>query len=65
MQDKILLIEDSVALSMLLRTRLSDETEAEVVHCASMAEADALMQANNFTLALTGLNLPDAPKGKF
>lgn len=64
MQDKILLIEDSVALSMLLKTRLSEETEAEVVHCASMAEADALLQADNFTLALTGLNLPDAPKGE-
>lgn len=64
MQDKILLIEDSVALSMLLKTRLSEETQAEVIHCDSMAAADTLLRAHDFTLALTGLNLPDAPKGE-
>lgn len=64
MQDKILLIEDSVALSMLLKSRLSEETPAEVIHCDSMAQADILLRAHDFTLALTGLNLPDAPKGE-
>lgn len=64
MQDKILLIEDSVALSMLLKSRLSEETPAEVIHCDSMAQADILLRTHDFTLALTGLNLPDAPKGE-
>ncbi len=64
MQDKILLIEDSVALSMLLKTRLTEETQATVIHCDSMSGAETLLRAHDFTLALTGLNLPDAPKGE-
>ncbi|NWJ22718.1 PleD family two-component system response regulator [Rhizobium sp. RM] len=64
MLDKILLIEDSVALSMLLKKRLAEETQADVVHCDSMKQAKSLLVANEFTLALTGLNLPDAPKGE-
>jgi diguanylate cyclase (GGDEF)-like protein len=61
---KILLVEDSIALSMLLKQRLEGETGAEVVHCDTMKAAAALIAAHDFTLALTGLNLPDAPDGE-
>lgn len=64
MLDKILLIEDSVALSMLLTKRMAEETHADVIHCDSMEQARSLLAVNTFTLALTGLNLPDAPKGE-
>lgn len=61
---KILLVEDSIALSMLLKQRLEGETSAEVIHCDTMKAAAALIAEHEFTLALTGLNLPDAPDGE-
>ena len=64
MRDKILLIEDSVALSILLKTKLTDDTAAEVFHCDSMKKAVELMKEHRFTLALTGLTLPDASDGE-
>lgn len=64
MQDKILLVEDSIALSILLKNKLTDETTAEVFHCDSMSQAIELLNQHQFTLALTGLTLPDAPDGE-
>ncbi|WP_243256325.1 response regulator [Rhizobium skierniewicense] len=64
MQDKILLIEDSIALSILLKNKLTDDTTAEVFHCDSMSQAIELLTQHQFTLALTGLTLPDAPDGE-
>ncbi len=64
MQDKILLIEDSVALAILLKTKLTDDTAAEIFHCESMETAIELMKEHRFTLALTGLTLPDASDGE-
>jgi diguanylate cyclase (GGDEF)-like protein len=61
---RILLIEDSAALAMLLKQRLEADAGAEVVHCNSMAAAKKLLDEAPITLALTGLNLPDAPKGE-
>lgn len=60
----ILLIEDSVALSTLLARRLSEELGANVTRCASLEEARAAVAQRSFALALTGLNLPDAPSGE-
>jgi diguanylate cyclase (GGDEF)-like protein len=62
--DDILLIEDSVALSTLLAGRLEEETGAKVTRCGSMAHAREKMAERPFALALTGLNLPDAPDGE-
>lgn len=64
MQDKILLVEDSVALSVLLKTRLAEETAAEIFHCETMLETEGLLEGHKFTLALTGLTVPDAPNGE-
>lgn len=64
MQDKILLVEDSIALSILLKNKLTDDTTAEVFHCDSMSQTIELLAHHQFTLALTGLTLPDAPDGE-
>jgi diguanylate cyclase (GGDEF)-like protein len=60
----ILLVEDSVALSALLVSRLEEETGATVTRCGTMAEARSSIANRHFMLALTGLNLPDAPDGE-
>lgn len=64
MQDKILLIEDSVALSLLLTSKFREDIAAEILHCDSMKGAVSLLDKHKFTLALTGLTLPDAPSGE-
>ena len=61
---RILVIEDSAALAMLLKQRLEADAGAEVLCCDSMASAKTLLNDGPITLALTGLNLPDAPKGE-
>ena len=60
----ILIVEDSIALSTLLRQRLEEETDARIFHCATFSDAHRLLTERSFTLALTGLNLPDAPQGE-
>ncbi len=62
--NRILLIEDSPAMTMLLRQRMEEETGAEVICCDSHAAARACLENEQFTLALTGLNLPDSPRGE-
>lgn len=62
--ERILLVEDSVALSTLLIQRLEEETGAIVTRCGSLAQARKNAAEGTFLLALTGLNLPDAPKGE-
>jgi diguanylate cyclase (GGDEF)-like protein len=60
----VLLIEDSVALSTLLTAKIEQETGARVIRCANMAQARKQIARHRFALALTGLNLPDAPQGE-
>lgn len=64
MPNKVLIVEDSVALSMLLKSRLAADTDAQVFHCDNLKDAQILIERYRFTLALTGLNLPDAPNGE-
>lgn len=62
--DSILVIEDSLALGTMLRQRIEEETAARILWCRSYAEAVTLLEAEVVTLAVTGLNLPDAPNGE-
>ncbi len=62
--ERILLVEDSIALSTLLTQRLEEETGVVVTRCGSMAQARRNIAEGSFLLALTGLNLPDAPNGE-
>lgn len=60
----ILLIEDSVALSLVLRRELERATGLPVVVCKNLKSAAMQLSTQRFTVALTGLNLPDAPYGE-
>lgn len=62
--ERILLVEDSIALSTLLTQRLEEETGAIVTRCGSLAQAQRNIAEGSFLLALTGLNLPDGPDGE-
>ncbi len=62
--ERILLVEDSVALSTLLTQRLEEETGAIVTRCGSLSQARRSIEEGPFLIALTGLNLPDAPNGE-
>lgn len=57
--EAILLIEDSLAVANLIVSRLEAVTTASVVHCTSLAEARRTFSTTRFTLAITGLHLPD------
>jgi diguanylate cyclase (GGDEF)-like protein len=60
----ILIVEDSAALSALLRQRIERETAGRTFCCATLDQARVLLAGQKFTMAVTGLNLPDAPKGE-
>ncbi|WP_027488365.1 GGDEF domain-containing response regulator [Allorhizobium undicola] len=63
-EPRILLIEDSPAMSALLMSHLQKSVSAEIVHCRSHSEAESALQSQDFTVAITGMNLPDAPNGE-
>jgi DNA-binding NtrC family response regulator len=60
----VFLIEDSIALGILLKNRIEEVSPANVQLYRTLAHATAALQENRPTLAITGLNLPDAPDGK-
>lgn len=62
--EKILIVEDSLALSALLTERLEEATSATVICCRSLAQAREKLADDKFLVALSGLNLPDAPNGE-
>lgn len=62
--DHIIVIEDSQALGTLLKMRLQAETQATIHWCTTYKAAEALIMQQKITLAVTGLNLPDAPNGE-
>jgi PleD family two-component response regulator len=60
----VFLIEDSIALGILLKNRIEEVSPANVQLYRTLAHATAALQENRPTLAITGLNLPDAPDGE-
>jgi diguanylate cyclase (GGDEF)-like protein len=61
---KVLLVEDSSALSRLLRQEIEHVSDCEVVECRFLHQAVAEIAKGGVTVAVTGLNLPDAPSGE-
>ncbi|WP_246659099.1 diguanylate cyclase [Rhizobium sp. FY34] len=61
---KIMIIEASVSLAMLMRNRIETETGAHVVVCGNLSGARKALERERFTMALTGHRLPDAPDGE-
>lgn len=63
-QANILLVEDSASLMNLMRDKLENRLNA-VVHCQkTLFDTRKTLETQNFTLAITGLTLPDAPNGE-
>lgn len=62
--DVILLIEDSVSLGTLVQMKLAELTAAEIRWCKTYDEARSFLAQDMATIAITGLNLPDAPHGE-
>ena len=60
----ILLVEDSAAMALMLKSRIESETAGEVEWCKTYAEAERALTQGRPGLALTGMNLPDAPDGE-
>ncbi|KQU55903.1 diguanylate cyclase [Sphingomonas sp. Leaf339] len=60
----VFLIEDSVALGMLLQSKLRASISANVVWLKTYAEAARALSEQAPALAITGINLPDAPDGE-
>lgn len=60
----VFLIEDSVALALLLKERIETETGSIVVWCKTFAAARDACAAQLPDLAITGMDLPDAPHGE-
>lgn len=62
----VLVIEDSPVQSRIIKTRIQDATTLPVFVAHSMQEAEAVLneRAKDFFVAVTGLNLEDAPNGE-
>ena len=60
----IFIIEDSLALGLLLQNRVEAEGCGDTVWLKNMAEAREAIAHHRPQLAVTGINLPDAPDGE-
>jgi DNA-binding NarL/FixJ family response regulator len=60
----VLVVDDSPMFLQVVRRRLAEEVDAEVVAAANLRAARTAMAAHRFDVALLDLNLPDAPGGE-
>ncbi|HZU63086.1 MAG TPA: diguanylate cyclase [Novosphingobium sp.] len=60
----VFLIEDSVALTLLLKERIESATSCPVHGYKSYAEAREALKSRRPALAIAGVDLPDAPRGE-
>lgn len=60
----VFLIEDSLAMSMLLKSQIEKVATVQLMLFRTYAEAEQKLVEVRPSLAITGLNLPDAPDGE-
>ncbi|MDV3455441.1 diguanylate cyclase [Sphingomonas sp. HF-S4] len=60
----LFLIEDSIALGMLLRSEIERRTGINVKWFKTYADATAALAEQRPAMAVSGINLPDAPDGE-
>lgn len=60
----LFLIEDSIALGMLLRGEIERRTSVDVKWFKTYADAAAALNEQRPALAVSGINLPDGPDGE-
>lgn len=63
-QPTVMLVEDSAAMALMLKSRIEAETGARVDWLKTYADAEQALEHAQPALALTGMNLPDAPDGE-
>ncbi|MFT3967592.1 MAG: diguanylate cyclase [Sphingobium sp.] len=63
-QRSIFIIEDSTALSLLLQARIAEHSAVNVQFYKTYAAAREALAVQKPLLAISGLNLPDAPDGE-
>lgn len=61
---KILIVEDQLSLASMLEAILIDRYGCEAVVAKNLTEAKTLIHNQKFTVAISDLNLPDAPHGE-
>jgi len=61
--DKIIVVEDSILLSSIIRKSIEKETGLPVDQAAGYGEALELLAENQYFASVVDLNLPDAEKG--
>jgi diguanylate cyclase (GGDEF)-like protein len=62
-QHRVLVIDHSASLCLLLKTEIEDKTGADVTVCHSIAEARQMLSECSFTVAVAARNLPDGRAG--
>ena len=60
----IMLVEDSAAMALMLKSRIEAETGEQVDWYKTYAEAARALAHEQPVLAVSGMNLPDAPDGE-
>ncbi len=65
MKERILLVEDNKALSKLVKRKMEDNLDFDVIQSYSLEETNNILEENDdFFIALLDINLPDAPNGE-
>ncbi len=65
MKERILLVEDNKALSKLVKRKMENNLDFDIIQSYSLKETNNILKKNNnFFIALLDLNLPDAPDGE-
>jgi len=65
MKERILLVEDNKSLSKLVKKKMEDSIDFEVIQSYSYEQtSEILEESDDFFVALLDLNLPDAPDGE-
>ena len=64
-KERILLVEDNKALSKLVKKKMEESLDFEIIQSYSLEETNKILENNDdFFIALLDLNLPDAPDGE-
>ncbi|AQS38668.1 response regulator receiver modulated diguanylate cyclase [Shewanella psychrophila] len=61
---RILVVEDSKVVSRILQHLIAQELDCEVDFAVDLASAKLLLEQNEYFVAITDLNLPDAQEGE-
>ena len=65
MKERILLVEDNKALSKLVKKKMEENLDFDIIQSYTLEETNEILEdSDDFFIALLDLNLPDAPDGE-